>query len=75
MADKQIDTRGMTCPLPVLKTSKAIKSLSPGATLEVLATDAASVPDIKAFCDRARHTLVEQSQDGAVYRFLIRKAG
>jgi tRNA 2-thiouridine synthesizing protein A len=74
MADKLLDVRGLACPLPVLKASKAIKEIAAGATLEVLATDPGSVPDFEAFCNRGRHQLVERSEEQGTYRFLIRRA-
>ncbi|MEZ5855978.1 MAG: sulfurtransferase TusA family protein [Hyphomicrobiaceae bacterium] len=74
MADKKLDARGLTCPLPVLKAIKAIKELSPGGTLEVLATDPGAVPDFEALCQRGRHTLLESSEQQGVYRFLIQKS-
>ena len=51
MADKTLDTKGLACPLPILKTKKVLSELPKGATLEVLATDPGSVPDFKAFCE------------------------
>ena len=67
----KLDLKGLKCPLPVLKTRKAIGALSKGQTLEVLATDPGSVADFKAFCDASGNVLQEQSQDGGVYRFVI----
>jgi tRNA 2-thiouridine synthesizing protein A len=74
VADKLLDARGLNCPLPILKAKKAIADVQGGGTLEVLATDPGSVPDFKAFCEAGRHTLVEQTETGGVYRFLIRRA-
>jgi tRNA 2-thiouridine synthesizing protein A len=73
VADKLLDARGLNCPLPILKAKKAIADVQGGGTLEVLATDPGSVPDFKAFCEAGRHTLVEQTETGGVYRFLIRR--
>ncbi len=75
MADKHLDARGLTCPLPVLKATKAIKTLPAGGTLEVLATDPGSVPDFEALCLRGSHTLLESTHEAGVYRFLIQRAG
>ena len=74
MADKILDTKGLNCPLPILKAKKAIAEVKGGGTLEVLATDPGAVPDFKAFCEAGGHTLVEQTEAGGVYRFLIRRA-
>ena len=71
MPDKTLDTKGLACPLPILKTKKVLSELPKGATLEVLATDPGSVPDFKAFCQSTGNTLVEHSEQGGVYRFVI----
>ena len=71
MADQTLDARNLMCPMPVLKTRKAIGALAKGQTLEVLATDPGSVADFKAFCEASGNVLQEQSQDGGVYRFVI----
>ena len=74
MADQVLDAKGLNCPLPIIKTKKLLNSMASGATLEVLATDPGAVADFAAFCRTTGNELVEQSQDGAVYRFLIRRA-
>ena len=71
MPDKTLDTKGLACPLPILKTKKALSELPKGATLEVLATDPGSVPDFTAFCETTGNMLVEQSEQAGVYRFVI----
>ncbi|MGE3626288.1 MAG: sulfurtransferase TusA family protein [Hyphomicrobiales bacterium] len=71
-ADVKLDTKGLNCPLPILKAKQAMKNVPSGGTLEVLATDPGAVADFEAFCRSTGHELVEQSQDGGVYRFLIR---
>jgi tRNA 2-thiouridine synthesizing protein A len=71
MPDKTLDTKGLACPLPILKTKKALSQLPKGAKLEVLATDPGSVPDFTAFCESTGNLMVEQSQQGGVYRFVI----
>lgn len=75
MADKTLDAKGLACPLPILKAKKAIGEVKPGGTLEVLATDPGSVADFEAFCKQGRHRLVERTEAGGVYRFLIERAG
>ena len=75
MADRTLDTTGLKCPLPILKTKMAIGDVPAGGTLEVLATDPGSVADMEAFCKYQRHELVEQTEAGGVYRFLIRRGG
>jgi tRNA 2-thiouridine synthesizing protein A len=71
MPDKTLDTKGLACPLPILKTKKVLSEMAEGAKLEVLATDPGSVPDFKAFCETTGNVLVEYSEQGGVYRFVI----
>jgi len=71
--DERVDARGLSCPLPIVKTAQAIKALGPGQVLEVLATDPGSVKDFAAWSKTTGHELIESSSDGAVYRFVIRK--
>lgn len=75
MADKTLDTKGMACPIPVLKAKKALAEVPAGGTLEVLATDPASVEDFKALAKSTGATLVEQTEQDGVYRHLLKKAG
>ncbi|MCB1749970.1 MAG: sulfurtransferase TusA family protein [Gammaproteobacteria bacterium] len=74
MADLLLDTKGLNCPLPILKTKKAIKDVAVGGTIEILATDPAADADFQAFCRTTGHELIESAQDGDVYRFVIRRA-
>ncbi len=68
-----LDASGLNCPLPILKTRKAIAGLESGAILKVIATDPGSVKDIDSFCNQTGHELVESSEDGGRFQFLIRK--
>ena len=70
--DQMVDARGLSCPLPIVRTAMAIKTMSSGQTLEVLATDPGSVKDFAAWSKTTGHELIESSSDGAVYRFVIR---
>jgi tRNA 2-thiouridine synthesizing protein A len=74
MADKTLDARGLNCPLPILRAKKAMGEVPAGGTLEILATDPGAVADFAAFCRTTGNELVESSQDGKVYRFVIKKA-
>jgi tRNA 2-thiouridine synthesizing protein A len=73
MADKTLDTKGLNCPLPILKAKKAIGEVPVGGTLEVLATDPGAVADFQAFCRQTKHELVENGESGGIYRFLIKR--
>jgi len=68
-----IDARGLSCPMPIVMTARAAKTLPPGAALELMATDAGSIKDVAAWCKATGNELIEQSSDGAVYRFVIRR--
>ena len=74
MADKTLDTKGLNCPLPILKAKKALSELPPGGTLEVLATDPGAVADFQAFCKTTGNALVEQSEGDGVYRFVLKRS-
>ena len=73
MADKVLDAKGLNCPLPILKAKKALKEVATGGTLEILATDPGAVADFQAFCRTTGNELVEHSEEGGVYKFLLRK--
>jgi tRNA 2-thiouridine synthesizing protein A len=68
-----LDLKGLSCPLPIVKTAMAIKALQSGELLEALATDPGSVPDFAAWCRSTGNELVEQTTDEGVFRFVIRK--
>jgi tRNA 2-thiouridine synthesizing protein A len=69
-----LDTRGLNCPLPILKTRKAISMLSSGDILEVTATDPGSVKDLDSFCSQTGHEMVTSEQIEEGFFFRIRKA-
>jgi TusA-related sulfurtransferase len=62
--DKEIDTRGLNCPLPILKAKKALAEIDSGQILKVVATDPGSVRDFQAFARQTGHELVEQTSSG-----------
>jgi tRNA 2-thiouridine synthesizing protein A len=68
-----LDFKGLSCPLPIVKTAVAIKGLQPGELVEVLATDPGSVADFTAWSQATGNPLLEHTSDGAIYRFVIRK--
>jgi tRNA 2-thiouridine synthesizing protein A len=68
-----VDARGLSCPMPIVRTAQAIKTIASGSFIEVLATDAGSTKDMAAWCRATGNELVEQTSDGAVYRFVIRR--
>jgi tRNA 2-thiouridine synthesizing protein A len=73
MANAQVDARGLNCPMPIVKTAQAMKAATSGDTVEVLATDSGSVKDFAAWAKTTGNVLVEQTTDGGVFRFVLRK--
>ena len=72
---KTLDTKGLNCPLPVLKTKKAMKNLAAGERITVLATDPSSVKDFETFCQATGDRLVDSSEENGVFTYIIEKAG
>ena len=70
---RSLDLKGLSCPLPIIKTAKAMKELAPGELLEAFATDPGSVPDFKAWAQSTGNPLVETSQEGGVFHFVLKK--
>ena len=73
MNETLLDVQGMACPLPVLRANRALRSISAGERLRVLATDRAAIADFQAFCRETGHALIAWSDDGGVLSFTIRK--
>ena len=72
-ATKELDTRGLTCPLPILKAKKALAELRSGETLRVVATDPGSLRDFQAFARQTGNELVEQNTFGDEFVHLLRR--
>ena len=72
-AQKEIDTRGLNCPLPILKAKKALADLQSGDVLRVLSTDPGSVRDFQAFARQTGNELVEQSTAGDDFVHYLRR--
>ena len=70
-----VDARGQNCPLPILRTRKAMAGLAPGELLELLATDPGSVKDIEAFCRQTGSELLRSDEADGGFTFLLRKGG
>ncbi len=71
--EKTLDTSGMSCPLPVVKTKKALKDMAVGDILEMISTDAGSIPDMEAWSRATGHELLQSNDEGSLYRFFIKK--
>jgi len=70
---QRVDARGLSCPLPIVRTAQAIRALKSGDVIEVMATDAGSVKDFAAWSRTTGHELIEQSVDGGTYRYVLRR--
>jgi tRNA 2-thiouridine synthesizing protein A len=68
-----LDARGLKCPMPIVKTAQAIKTVEQGELLEVLATDPGAVADFSAWSRSTGNELVESSVTDGVYRFVLRR--
>jgi TusA-related sulfurtransferase len=71
--DKEIDTRGLNCPLPILKAKKALTDLISGQTLRVISTDAGSLRDFQAFAKQTGNELVDQQTVGTDFIHVLRR--
>jgi tRNA 2-thiouridine synthesizing protein A len=71
--DKELDTRGLNCPLPILRTKKALSDMSSGQVLRVVATDPGAVRDFEAFARQTGNTLLESSDANKEFTFLLRR--
>jgi len=68
-----LDARGLNCPLPILRTRKALTAMASGEALLVQSTDPGSVKDIESFCSQTGNTLLSASNDDGEFQFIIRK--
>ena len=72
-ANKELDTRGLNCPLPILKAKKALSEMSSGELLKVVSTDPGSARDFQAFARQTGHELVEQQTQGDEFVHVLRR--
>jgi TusA-related sulfurtransferase len=73
LIDKEIDTRGLNCPLPILKAKKALAELQSGQVLKVVSTDAGSLRDFQAFAKQTGNELLEQQTKDTDYIHVLRR--
>lgn len=71
--DKELDARGLNCPLPILRVKKSLAELTGGQLLKVVATDSGSVKDFQAFCRQTGNELLESSAANGEFTFYIKK--
>ena len=69
-----LDARGLNCPLPILRTKKALAQMEAGENLEVISTDPGSIKDVDSFCNQTGNVLVENINSDGEFKFVIRKS-
>ena len=71
--DETLDTTGLLCPLPVLKAAKRLRTMEPGAVLEMRANDPAAIVDVPHFCAEQGHEMLNATDEGDVHVYLIKR--
>ncbi len=72
--DKTLDCKGMLCPMPIVKTRKAMKGMEVGELLEMFSTDPGAMPDMNAWARQTKHELLEaQELEERLFRFVVKK--
>ncbi len=71
--DRELDTRGLNCPLPILKAKKALAEMTSGQTLRVVATDSGSVRDFAAFAKQTGNELLSSAEKNKEFEFFIKR--
>ena len=71
--DQELDCSGLACPMPILKTKKAVDALQTGQVLKMIATDPGAVPDVQAWTSKTGQELLGHEQDGPKFTFYIKK--
>ncbi|BCB28391.1 MAG: sulfurtransferase TusA family protein [Sulfuricella sp.] len=72
-ADKELDARGLNCPLPILRAKKALAEIGSGQVLKILSTDPGSVKDFQAFAKQTGNELMSSTEAGGEYTFFMKK--
>lgn len=71
--DESLDSKGLMCPMPIVKLAKKMKEMQVGKVLELIADDPGAKEDIPAWCNRTGNELLEMRQEGNVFYFYIKK--
>lgn len=71
--DRELDVKGLNCPLPILRTKKTLAEMESGQVLRVLATDPGSIKDFAAFARQTGNELVEQREDNRVFEYFLKR--
>ncbi|MCY9667544.1 sulfurtransferase TusA family protein [Paenibacillus alginolyticus] len=72
-ADVIVDTKGMACPMPIVKAKKALDGLQTGQIMEVLSTDKGSINDFQAWVKQTKHELIKHEEENGVFKFYVKK--
>ncbi len=72
-ADQFLDAKGLACPMPIVRTKKAINTIEAGEVLEIHTTDKGSLADLTAWTKSTGHELLESSEDNGVFKFFVKK--
>lgn len=73
LIDISVDTKGMACPMPIVKAKKALDGLQSGQVMEVQSTDKGSVNDFQAWVKQTKHELLKHEEENGVYKFFVKK--
>ncbi len=73
-ADRELDCKGLLCPIPIVRLSKTIKEMQVGQVLRMIATDPGSMPDVAAWGRQTRHEILSATEADKVFTFLVRKS-
>ncbi|KAF6575327.1 sulfurtransferase TusA family protein [Paenibacillus sp. SEL3] len=71
--DLVVDTKGMACPMPIVKAKKALGTLASGQVMEILSTDKGSVNDFQAWVKQTNHELLSHEEENGIYKFYVKK--
>ncbi len=71
--DRELDTSGLNCPLPLLRLKKTLNEMGSGQVVHVIATDPASILDFGVFADQTGHGILEQIEANGIYHYWVRK--
>jgi tRNA 2-thiouridine synthesizing protein A len=71
--DQELDASGLNCPLPILRAKKTLNGMESGQILRIIATDPGSVKDFEAFAKQTGNELLESTEEGGKYLFMIKK--
>lgn len=71
--DVQLDTKGLACPMPIVKAKKALDGMEAGQIMELLSTDKGSVNDFQAWVKQTKNELIRHEEENGVYKFIIKK--